>query len=337
MNFEYPTYLIGLWALLPLILLFVLDYRWRIGQFLRLGHIASLHRTLGLFPKYVLIVRYAIRLLVLTALVFVLARPKGGITDSPRTKTRTQLVFCLDASRSMLAEDLQPNRLSRAKQAISAVLKRLKGDQVALIVFAGSAHIQLPMTNDYGAATMFLDAVSTDYPSVQGTSISAALKEAIKTLPEQSEAEPALILMSDGEDHEGDLPPVLNELKRRGIRVFAMSIGSQVAAPIPNNGSYLTDAQGKLVFTRPNEDMLARIATETNGLFVKGNDPSTALNKVMAEIDRLKKSTSLSAETSIGREELFLPFLWFAFALLCLDLVFVSQWEKWLRKWSIFG
>lgn len=337
MSFEYPTYLNGLWVLLPILLVFILDFRWRISRFLRLGSIGSLHRTLGLFPRFVLIARYGLRLLVFTALVLVLARPKGGMTETPRTKARTQLVFCLDASRSMLAEDLQPNRLSRAKQAISAVLKRLQGDQVALVVFAGSAHIQLPMTSDYGAAMMFLDAVSTDYPAVQGTSIAAALKEAIKTLPEQSEGEPALILMSDGEDHEGDLPPVLNELKQRGIRVFAMSIGSQVAAPIPNKGTYLTDAQGKLVFTRPNEDMLARIAEETNGLFVKGNDPSTALNKVMAEIDRLKKSTRLSAESSIGREELFLPFLWFAFALLCLDLVFISQWEKWLRKWSIFG
>lgn len=337
MNFEYPTYLKGLWFLLPLIALFVLDYRWRISRFLRMGTPSMLYRTLGLFPKFVLIARYGIRLLLIAALILVLARPKGGMTDSPRTKARTQLVFCLDASRSMLAEDLQPNRLSRAKQAISAVLKRLQGDQVALVVFAGSAHIQLPMTNDYGAAMMFLEAVSTDYPSVQGTSISAALKEAIKTLPEQTEGEPAIVLMSDGEDHEGDLPPILNELKQRGVRVFAMSIGSQVAAPIPNNGSYLTDSQGKLVFTRPNEEMLNKIASETNGFFVKGNDPSTALNKVMSEIDRLKKSTNLSAEASIGREELFLPFLWFAFALLCLDLVFVSQWEKWLRKWSIFG
>lgn len=322
---------------MPISLLFILDFRWRVSRVLRLGTPSTFHRTLSLFPRYVLVARYLIRLLFISTLIIVLARPKGGLTDTPASRSRTQLVFCLDASRSMLAEDLQPNRLSRAKQAISAVLKRLKGDQVALVVFAGSAHIQLPMTTDYGAAMMFLDAASTDYPSIQGTSISAALKEALKALPENSEAEPAIVLMSDGEDHEGDLPAILNELNARGIRVFAMSIGGQVAAPIPNNGAYLTDMQGKLIFTRPNEEMLANIASETNGFFVKGSDPSTALNKIMSEIDRLKKSTSLSKEGLIGREELFLPFLWFAFALLCLDLIIVSQWEKWLRKWSIFG
>jgi Ca-activated chloride channel homolog len=336
-NFEYPSYLNWLWVLVPLTLFFILDFRWRVTRLLRLGSPSNLQKSLGLFPKYVLIGRYAIRILFISTLIVVLARPKGGLTEAPTSRARTQLVFCLDASRSMLAEDLQPNRFSRAKQAISAVLKRLKGDQVALVVFAGSAHIQLPMTTDYGAAMMFLDAASTEYPSIQGTSISSALKEALKALPENSDGEPAIVLMSDGEDHEGDLPSVLNDLNSRGIRVFAMSIGGQVAAPIPNNGSYLTDAQGKIIFTRPNEDMLAKIASETNGFFVKGNDPSTALNKIMSEIDRLKKSTTLSKEGLLGREELFLPFLWFAFALLCLDLIFVSQWEKWLRKWSIFG
>lgn len=337
MSFEYPAYLTWFWILLPLVVLFAVDFRWRVKRFLRLGSPTTVHKTLGLFPRYMLVARYTLRLLLVSSLILVLARPKGGLTDSPRKKAGTQLIFCLDASRSMLAEDLQPNRLSRAKQAISAVLKRLQGDQVALVVFAGSAHIQLPMTSDYGAATMFLDAVSTDYPSVQGTSISAALTEAIKALPEKSDSEPAIILMSDGEDHEGDLPPILSDLKQRGVRVFSMGIGGNVAAPIPTNGGYLTDAQGKLVFTRPNEQMLSRISTETNGLFVKGSDPSTALNKIMAEVERLKKSTALPSENSVGREELFLPFLWFAFTLLCLDLFFVHQWEKWLRKWSIFG
>jgi Ca-activated chloride channel family protein len=248
------------------------------------------------------LVRPAARLSLQTAglalLLIGLAGPQCGTHSELTKRYGVDLVVALDASRSMLARDLPPDRLSRAKLELSALLDKLAGDRVAVVVFAEEAFVQCPLTTDYAAAKLFLRSVSTDSVPQQGTSLENALHASRDVLAaaERGARSKAVLLLTDGEDHEQGALEAADDLATDGIRVFAVGIGSPGGAPIPeldkqgNVTGYKTDAGGETILTKLDESLLREIADRTKGRYVRGGAGDFGLAQVKAELDRMEKS-----------------------------------------------
>lgn len=215
-----------------------------------------------------------------------MARPQLGARLKERELKGSEIMIVLDVSNSMLAEDYYPNRLERAKLAISRLVDRLKGDRVGLIVFAGQSFVQLPITADYISAKIFLNSITTSSVPVQGTAMGDAIYTAIRSFSLDSENSRAIILITDGENHEDDPVEAAREAANMGIRVFCIGVGSNEGKPIPMNGDLLKDKDGNIVVTRLDEDILYDVAEAGNGLYVRAGNAEFGLNPI---IDNLRE------------------------------------------------
>lgn len=258
-------------------------------------------------------------------LVFALSGPQFGAVEEVSVKKSSDVVIALDVSRSMLAEDVLPNRLEKAKQAISTLLRKMKGDRVALVVFAGKAYIQLPLTNDYAAGQMFLDAINTDMIGVQGTALGAAIEKARSCFPKNEETPSgrAIVLITDGENHEDDPLEQARLAKEEGAVIYTVGMGSPQGVPLPQyqNGlvvGYKTDKSGSTVVTRLNEKILTEISSATGGIYVQGNNTITALDRVLKEINAMEK-TEKKGRRYTQNENRYQFFLLFGIMLLVIE------------------
>ena len=229
----------------------------------------------------------------LTALAFAcfvvgLARPMVGAALKEHQSSGAEIMICLDVSNSMLAQDYSPDRLSRAKLAISRIVDRLEGDRIGLIIFAGSSFVQLPITTDYVSAKMFLNSIDTQSVPVQGTAIGAALVTAAKSFSAQSEKSRAIIVITDGENHEDDAVEAAKQVASTGIRIFTVGVGSLQGQPIPKDGELMKDKDGNIVVTRLDEETLRRIASVGNGAYVHAGNEEFGLNPILDEIRKLE-------------------------------------------------
>ena len=218
-----------------------------------------------------------------------------------------EIMLALDVSNSMLAEDYSPDRLERAKLAISKLVDRLRDDRIGLIVFAGSSFVQLPITTDYVSAKMFLNSISTESVPVQGTAIGDAINTAIRSFSVQSEKSRAIIVITDGENHEDDPVAAARQAAEMGIRVFTVGVGSAEGEPIPMNGELLKDKNGEIVVTRLDEEMLRKIADAGGGLYVRAENSEFGLNPI---IDNIKKMDE-EAFSSVVFEEFDEQYMYF--------------------------
>ncbi len=234
---------------------------------------------------------YALILLIIAA-----AGPLIGTKVKPVERKGIDLIFAVDVSVSMNAEDVKPTRLEKAKFEISQVIQRLKGDRVGIIVFAGLAHYYLPLTGDYEAARLFLDAIETNMIKNQGTALSAALRTSISAFPDESEKYKVLVVVSDGEDHEGEAILIAQKAAKTGIVINTMGVGSISGSliPISNDGvitEYKKDKKGELVTTTLNEQMLTELAEAGQGVFIRIDNQSNDKNNLNAVIDNMEKKT----------------------------------------------
>jgi Ca-activated chloride channel family protein len=188
----------------------------------------------------------------------------------------------------MLAEDYSPNRLERAKLAISRLVDKLRDDRIGLIVFAGNSFVQLPITTDYVSAKMFLNSISTESVPVQGTAIGDAINTAMRSFSAQSEKSRAIIVITDGENHEDDPVAAARQAAEMGVRVFAIGVGSPEGKPIPMDGELLKDKEGNIVVTRLDEGVLQEVADAGNGVYVRAGNSEFGLNPVIEEIRRME-------------------------------------------------
>jgi Ca-activated chloride channel family protein len=268
--------------------------------------------------------RAGLLLLALACLVLAAARPQRGTHYVAAKRTGGDVLIALDVSASMLAEDLKPSRLERAQHEIAAILDRLRGDRVGLVAFAGAAFVQCPLTLDYGAARMFLDFMGPDLVPEPGTSLAQALRVSTHAFDAESEGYRALILITDGEDHVGDLEAATEEARRAGVRVFAVGIGSDRGEPIPEHDEtgkvtgYRRDREGRVVMSRLNESALRQIAEETGGTYV-GAGGELGLDRIVDAIDRMEKR-ELAGGIRVLYEERYRYFLWPALILLIAEL-----------------
>ena len=217
-----------------------------------------------------------------------LARPLLGAKLVERETKGAEIMICLDVSNSMLAQDYSPDRLSRAKLAISRIVDRLDGDRIGLIIFAGTSFVQLPITTDYVSAKMFLGSIDTQSVPVQGTAIGDAILTAAKSFSVQSEKSRAIIVITDGENHEDDPVDAARQVAETGIRVYTVGVGSLQGQPIPLDGDLMKDKDGNIVVTRLDEETLKRVASAGNGAYVHAGSEEFGLNPILSEIRKLE-------------------------------------------------
>nr|AIF26538.1 hypothetical protein [uncultured bacterium fosmid pJB42G5] len=256
-----------------------------------------------------------------------LARPQIGAKLKEQKTKGVEIMICLDVSNSMLAEDYSPNRLERAKLAISRIVDKLNGDRIGLIVFAGESFVQLPITTDYVSAKMFMGTTSTESVPVQGTALGDAINMAIRSFSAQSEKSRAIIVITDGENHEDDPVAAAKQAAELGIRVFTLGIGSPEGKPIPYEGGLLRDKNGEIVVTRLDEDILKQVAAAGNGAYVRAGNSEFGLQPI---VDSIKKMDAEEFNSVVFEEydEQYMYFFAIALALFVLELLIGERRHK---------
>ena len=247
-----------------------------------------------------------------------LARPRTGARLAERKTKGAEIIVALDVSNSMLAQDYSPNRLERAKLAISRLVDRLQGDRVGLIIFAGSSFVQLPITTDYISAKMFLNSITTESVPIQGTAIGDALSMAARSFSVQSENSRAIIVITDGENHEDDPVSVAKDVADMGIKIYTIGVGSAQGKPIPYKGEYLKDKDGNMVVTRLDENTLREIARVGGGAYIHAGNEEFGLNPIIDDIRRLQQE-EFSNVVFEEYDEQYMYFFAIALALLALE------------------
>lgn len=217
-----------------------------------------------------------------------LSRPQIGAKLKEHETKGAEIMIVLDVSNSMLAEDYSPNRLERAKLAISRLVDKLREDRIGLVVFAGNSFVQLPITTDYVSAKMFLSSISTESVPVQGTAIGEAINTAMRSFSAQSEKSRAIVVITDGENHEDDPVAAARQAAEMGVRVFTIGVGSPEGKPIPMNGELLKDKNGDIVVTRLDEAVLQEVAEAGDGLYVRAGNSEFGLNPIIDDIRKME-------------------------------------------------
>lgn len=217
-----------------------------------------------------------------------ISRPMMGATLKEHEVAGAEIMICLDVSNSMLAEDYSPSRLDRAKLAISRLVDRLQDDRIGLIVFAGSSFVQLPITTDYVSAKMFLGSIDTGSVPVQGTAIGDAILTAVRGFSAQSEKSRAIIVITDGENHEDDPVAAAREAAGVGVKVYTIGVGSAEGQPIPKNGELMKDSEGNIVVSKLDEAVLKEIAAAGGGAYVHAGNEEFGLNPIIEDIQKME-------------------------------------------------
>ncbi len=257
-----------------------------------------------------------------------LARPQIGAKLSEHEAKGAEIMICLDVSNSMLAEDYSPNRLERAKLAISRIVDRLQEDRIGLIVFAGSSFVQLPITTDYVSAKMFLNSIDTGSVPVQGTAIGDAVLTAARSFSEQSEKSRAIIVITDGENHEDDPVDAVRQVAEMGIKVYTIGVGSLRGQPIPKDGQLMKDREGNIVVSRLDEGTLQQMAEAGNGAYVHAGNEEFGLNPIIDDIRKMEAEKF----NSVVFEEYDEQYMYFFAAALALFVIEMLIGERRLRK-----
>lgn len=285
-------------------------------------------------------VKYILWRLAAGFLVLALINPQLGSKMAEAKVKGIDIIVALDVSNSMMAEDLSPNRLVAANRAISKMLEKLKGDRVGIIVFAGQAFVQLPITSDYSAGKLFLSTIDTDVVPVQGTDIGAAIDLSMKSFSDDSPAQKAIVVITDGENHEADAVVAAQEAAKKGIRVFTIGMGSPNGTPIPQyNGKTRTgfkkDREGNIVVTKLNEQMLREIAKAGNGAYIRASNAQVGLEPLLAELNQIEK-TDMGTVAYAEYEDRFQIFLALALACLILEFFLGNQKGRVAKRLKLF-
>ena len=287
-NFAQAQYLFLL-LLIPFFLLVqALVLRLRRRRIRKFGDEKLVAQLMPSYAKAKVWVRLTLFSLGFFFFVIGLSRPQIGAKLKEHETKGAEIMIALDVSNSMLAEDYSPNRLERAKLAISRLVDKLRDDRIGLIVFAGNSFVQLPITTDYVSAKMFMNSISTESVPVQGTAIGEAINTAMRSFSSQSEKSRAIIVITDGENHEDDPIAAAKQAADMGVRVFTIGVGSPEGKPIPMDGELLKDKDGNIVVTRLDDKVLQEVAQAGNGLYVRAGNSEFGLNPIIEDIRRME-------------------------------------------------
>ena len=331
-----------LWGLL-IIPLFVLFFIWsRLSRKRALKRFGKLEILKQLMP-YVSGSRPGFKFfLLMLALAFFIvgtARPQFGSKLKNVKREGVELIIALDVSNSMMSEDIQPNRLERAKRAISRLVDRLKDDKIGLIVFAGDAYTQLPITTDYNSAKLFLNSISTQIVPKQGTAIGSAIDLASKSFTQNGEANKAIIVITDGENHEDDAVTAAKNATDKGIIVHTIGMGLPQGSPIPvlRNGQkeYLKDRDGNVVITKLDEQTLEKIASAGTGIYIRANNAQIGLDTLFDEINKMQKE-EVESRVYSEYDDQFQYLFAVGILLLLFEFVILERKNRYLKNIKLF-
>jgi len=338
-KFEDISYLYGLLAIPVFFVMFYWMMLQRKKRIKKLGELKLVKRLMPELPKSKLWWKFGIYTIIYTLLIFGLANPQIGSKLEKVERQGVDLMIALDVSNSMLAEDIKPNRLERAKRAISKLVDNLQGDRIGIVVFAGRAYTQLPITSDYSAAKLFINTIDTDVVPTQGTSIGQAISLSMEAF-EKSDHEKAIIIITDGEDHDDDPVTAAEEAAKNGVSIYTIGIGLPEGAPIPtySNGrqtGFKKDLSGKTVVTKLDELTLQKVAAAGKGIYVRANNTTAGLKDVFDRINNMEKQKYESKVFS-DYEDRFQYFIAIAILILILEQFISDKRSKWAGRFNIF-
>ena len=331
-----------LYLLVPFfILLFILMLSKKKKAIRQFGEINLVSRLLENVSTVKPFVKFTLMTLALCSLIFALTGPQLGTKLQEVKREGVDVVIALDVSNSMNAEDIRPTRLNRSKQAIYKLIDQLQGDRIGLIVFAGQAYVQLPITTDYGAAKLFLSTVNTNMVPTQGTAIGTAVRKGIEAIGDSARSNSAIIVITDGENHEDDALEAAKEAVAKGIVVHTIGMGSPDGSPIPvyrgqTRTGYLTDRSGNTIVTRLDDAMLQQIADAGKGKYVRASNSDDGLGVIMKEISNMDKK-EFSSKLFTDYEDQFQYFLGFTLLLLIIEFLISERRSELIRKMDLFG
>lgn len=282
-------------------------------------------------------VKFYLLLFALTALIFTMAAPQFGTRIQSVQRKGIEVMIALDVSNSMNSNDITPSRLERAKQAISRLTDKLVNDRIGLIVFAGQAYTQIPITSDYASAKMFLSSINTDIVPTQGTAIGAAINLAVNSFSSIEEVNRAIIVITDGENHEDDPIGAAKAALAKGITTYTVGMGSPKGGPIPmgRSGNFLRDKDGNVVVTKLDENMLVEIAQAGGGQYIPANNIRGGINKLMDELSGLEKS-EFESKIYTDFEDQFQVIAILALILLLIEFIILERRNRVLKKINLF-
>ncbi|TCC94641.1 vWA domain-containing protein [Pedobacter hiemivivus] len=340
LRFEHIEFLWGLAAVPLFILIFLWVRRWKRKALLAFG---DPHTVRRMMPEVSLSrpgLKFVLYILAYASLVVGIANPQIGTKMEEAKKDGADLMILLDVSNSMLAGDLAPNRLENAKRAISQLIDNLHNDRIGIIIFAGEAYVQLPITTDYSAAKLFLNNITTDIVPTQGTAIGAAIDMGMKSFNFVNGTSKAMILMTDGENHEDDAVSAAKSASAKDVAIHVIGVGSAEGAPVPiyKNGrpvGFHTDETGKTVVTKLNEAMCKEISEAGNGVYVRASNANSGLNIVMDQVNKMEKKT-YDSKSFKNYEDRFQFFLGLSVLLLLLEFFISNRRNLKLTELNLF-
>ena len=330
-----PQYLWLLLLIPLLLLLFALSSSRNRALLKRFGNMQLLWQLMPDYSKYRGWVKMGLICLAIGLFSFGMARPQTGAKAKEVKRRGIEIIIALDVSNSMRAEDFSPNRLERAKMAISRLVDRMRDNRIGLIVFAGDAYVQLPVTSDFVSAKIFLSSINTGIVPKQGTAIGSAITTAMQSFSQEDTRSRALIIISDGENHEDDAVAAAKQAADLGIKIFTIGIGSPQGVPIPMPSGMLKDKNGDVVITKLDESMLAEIANAGGGFYTRATNTDVGLTKLLDEIESMDKVV-FSADVFQEYNELFIYPFAIAVLLLLLEPLLLERKNKLLNSIDIF-
>ena len=270
--------------------------------------------------------------------IFIIARPQFGTKVQTVEKEGIELVIAIDVSNSMMAEDVSPNRLARAKQILSRMIDVRMNDKIGLIVFAGEAYVQMPLTSDTQSAKIFLNSIDPSLVPIQGTAIGDAINLGLNSFSSDQEASRAMVIITDGEDHEGNAVGVASDAAKRGVQINLVGIGTPSGAPIPTveyGANFMTDSEGNVVVSRLNEKMSMEIAQSGKGLYIRADNSNSAIQALVSQLDELEATTTSSLSYS-EYDEKFTIFAWILLVILLIEILIYDKKNSIFRNIRIF-
>jgi Ca-activated chloride channel family protein len=338
---EEPTYFIYLLLIPALLVVFLLVFWWKKRMQKQFADTDLFKKLSPEKSSFKSILKMLAFLIGLAFLIVSLTNPKMGTKLETVKRQGVDIVFALDVSKSMLAEDIAPNRLEKSKQIITKIIDKLGSDRIGIIIYAGNAYPLLPITTDHGAAKMFLQSASPNMVSSQGTAINEAIKLATSYYNNNEQTNRFLFIISDGEDHQDDASSAIAQATKDGIKTYTIGIGTEKGGPIPLKDigvlqGYKKDSKGEVVITKINKSTLKEIADNGNGRYLLGNRTQETVDYVEQVLVKAEKSEFESTKFSDYKDQ-FQWFIGLGLLFLILDAFMLEKKTKWIQKLNLFN
>lgn len=341
MELDEKKYLYLLIAIPILAAIFLFNLYWKRRKQKEFGDLELVKRLSPEKSTFKQTLKFSIFILALASLILGLVNPKIGTKTETVRREGIDIVFAVDVSKSMLAEDVAPNRLEKSKQVVSQIINQLAGDRIGIVAYAGSAFPVLPITTDYASAKMFLQSMDTDMVSSQGTALDDAIKLSASYFDKDDKGtSKMIILISDGEDHGDGSEDVAEDAKKDGIKIITIGVGSEKGGPIPlKDGSrvegFKRDGNGEIVITKRNVESLKNISKNSKG-YVDGNNTKDVVEYVKKSLENIERN-EFESEQFTDFNSQFQWFIGIAFLLLAIDVLLLEKKTKWIRKMNLFN